>query len=76
MADVNDRELCNSCRFFSLGDRSMGICQRYPTAVNASSNSWCGEYSISNKAFNALMDTIAMPMAIPEPKRKGRPKKS
>jgi hypothetical protein len=75
MADINDKESCNSCRFFSVGDRNMGMCRRYPSVVNTATNDWCGEYSISNKAFNALMEIIAMPEVIPEPKRRGRPKK-
>jgi hypothetical protein len=76
MADVNDKEFCNSCRFFSTGDRSMGICRRYPTSINTSSNSWCGEFSISSPAFQALVQSISEPMAIPEVKKsRGRPKK-
>lgn len=77
MADINDKEACNSCRFFSLGDRGMGMCQRYPAAINASSNGWCGEFAISSRAFEALVESISEPLVTPEPKKsRGRPKKS
>jgi hypothetical protein len=77
MADVNDKESCNSCRFFSVGDRSMGICRRYPATINTSSNSWCGEFSISSPAFQALVQSISEPLDIPIVKKsRGRPKKA
>jgi hypothetical protein len=77
MAEQNDKESCNSCRFFSLGDRGMGLCHRYPNAINASSNGWCGEFSISSPAFQALVESIAEPSITVEIKKsRGRPKKS
>jgi len=77
MAGVNDKESCNSCRFFSLGDRGMGMCRRYPAAINASSNGWCGEFSISSPAFQALVESITEPMITVEIKKsRGRPKKA
>ena len=77
MAIVNDKEFCNSCRFFSVGDRNMGICHRYPSTVNTSTNSWCGEFSISSPAFQALVQSISVPLDIPIVKKsRGRPKKA
>lgn len=77
MADTNDKESCNSCRFFSSGDRGMGVCQRYPTSINTSNNGWCGEFSISSPAFEALVDSIAEPKITVEIKKsRGRPKKA
>jgi hypothetical protein len=77
MATQNDKECCNSCRFFSAGDRNMGMCRRYPSVVNTATNDWCGEYSISSPAFQAMMETIAMPIVVSETKKgRGRPKKS
>jgi hypothetical protein len=77
MADINDNENCKSCRFFSNGDRGMGMCQRYPASINASSNGWCGEFAISSRAFEALVDSIAEPKITVEIKKsRGRPKKA
>jgi len=74
----NDKEYCISCRFFSLGDRSMGICQRYPTSVNTSSNGWCGEWSFQiSLSLDAMVQQIVKPLADSEPKKgRGRPKKA
>jgi hypothetical protein len=77
MADINDKESCNSCRFFSEGDRGMGMCQRYPASINASSNGWCGEFAISSPAFKAMVESISEPLVTPEVKKsRGRPKKA
>ena len=78
MAKQNDKESCNSCRFFSLGDRSMGLCQRYPTSVNASSNGWCGEWSFKESlSLDAMVQSIIEPVVSSEPKKgRGRPKKA
>ena len=79
MADSNDKELCNSCRFFSLGDRSMGLCHRYPSAINTSTNNWCGEFVLSEESLplEALVKAMTEPVLISEPKKqRGRPKKS
>jgi len=79
MAVLNDKECCNSCRFFSLGDRSMGLCQRYPSSINTSSNSWCGEFVLSEESLSldALVKAMTEPVLISEPKKqRGRPKKS
>jgi hypothetical protein len=55
----------------------MGLCHRYPNAINASSNGWCGEFSISSPAFQALVESIAEPSITVEIKKsRGRPKKS
>ena len=77
MATQNDKEYCITCRFFSLGDRSMGICQRYPTSVNTSSNGWCGEWSFQmSLSIDAMVQQIVEPVADSEPKKgRGRPKK-
>jgi len=77
VAETNNKENCKSCRFFSLGDRNMGICRRYPDTVNTSTNSWCGEFSISSPAFEALVESIAEPTITVEIKKsRGRPKKA
>lgn len=74
----NDKEYCISCRFFSLGDRSMGVCQRYPASINTSSNGWCGEWSFQiSLSLDAMVQQIVEPVADSEPKKqRGRPKKS
>jgi len=77
MAVVNTKETCNSCRFFSVGER-MGICKRFPSAVNKSNEDWCGEWQIAESAaLEAMVWSITEPVLISEPKKKpGRPKKS
>lgn len=79
MAIENDKELCNSCRFFSEGDRGMGICQRYPTSINTSNGGWCGEFVLSEESLSleALVQAMTEPVVISEPKKgRGRPKKA
>jgi hypothetical protein len=77
MADSNDKETCNSCRFFYKGDRNMGLCHRYPSSINTSSNSWCGEFVLSEESLSldALVKAIVEPISEPK-KPRGRPKKS
>ena len=79
MADVNSKEACNSCRFFSFsfGDR-MGVCNRYPQSFNKSNKDWCGEWSISeSEALNEMTRLMTQPVVLSEPKKqRGRPKKS
>jgi hypothetical protein len=80
MADVNSKEACNSCRFFSfaLGDR-MGICNRYPQSLNKSNKDWCGEYQLNEKSLSldAMVQAMTEPVLLTElKKQRGRPKKS
>ena len=78
MAGVNDKESCNSCLFFVDGER-MGICKRFPSAVNKPKDDWCGEYSLSEKSLSleALVQAMTEPVLLSEPKKqRGRPKKS
>ena len=78
MADVNDKESCNSCRFFSK-DSNLGSCRRYPTLINKGVNDWCGEFVLSEESLSleALVQAMTEPVTISEPKKsRGRPKKS
>lgn len=78
MADVNDKESCNSCRFFSK-DFQLGSCRRYPTFVNKGFNDWCGEFVLSEASptLEALVQAMTEPVILSEPKKsRGRPKKS
>lgn len=80
MADVNSKEACNSCRFFSFsfGDR-MGICNRYPQSFNKSNKDWCGEFILDETSLSLEAMVVAMtePVLLSEPKKqRGRPKKS
>ena len=56
----------------------MGICKRFPSAVNKSNEDWCGEWQIAESAsLEAMVWSITEPVLISEPKKKpGRPKKS
>lgn len=77
MADTNNTECCNSCRFFSTGDR-MGTCRRYPENKNKSHNDWCGEFLLSqhSPSLEDLVKAIIEPVVLTEPKKqRGRPKK-
>ena len=77
MAVVNIKDTCNSCRFFSTGDR-MGICKRFPVSVNKSNEDWCGEFAaIVNVPLQAMVNAIIDPLvAEKQQKQRGRPKKS
>jgi len=76
MAVKENRENCNSCLFFVLGER-MGICKRFPSAVNKSNDDWCGEWRIAQSlALEALVQLMVDPIiAINPPKKRGRPLK-
>jgi hypothetical protein len=78
MAMQNDKENCISCRFFSLGDRSMGLCHRYPVATNTASNGWCGEWAFQiSLSIDAMVQAMTDPIESSEPKKgRGRPKKA
>ena len=77
MAVTKNKDSCNSCLFFEVGER-MGICKRFPSAVNKSNDDWCGEWRIAQSlALEALVQTITEPVLISEEKKKpGRPRKS
>ena len=78
MADVKNKDSCNSCRFFSYGDR-MGICNRYPQSINKSNQDWCGEFlPIKNKAIETITEKLSglEVVFVDPPKQRGRPKKS
>lgn len=75
MAVKENKESCNSCLFFVLGER-MGICKRFPVAVNKSNDDWCGEWRISESlALEEIVDWLTEPVLISEPKKRGRPAK-
>ncbi len=77
MAVVNNKETCNSCIFFSSGER-MGICKRYPQTVNKSNEDWCGEWElIESLALDLMVQQMTEPVLLSETKKKpGRPRKS
>jgi hypothetical protein len=78
MAETKNKDSCNSCRFFSFGDR-MGICNRYPQSINKANQDWCGEFlAFKNLVFEAMSYTINVDNIKPEEpkKQRGRPKKS
>jgi hypothetical protein len=76
MADVKNKDSCNTCRFFSIGER-MGICKRFPTAVNKSNEDWCGEWlHVKNHVIEAITSGLTVTFTEEQPKKKpGRPKK-
>lgn len=79
MADVNSSENCNSCRFFFLSDRNLGLCKRNPDSINKHNADWCGEFS-PNKSSQAVELVVEFLAKEPEPvsvpvKKAGRPKK-
>jgi hypothetical protein len=56
----------------------MGICKRFPTAINTSTNNWCGEFVLSEESLplEALVKAMTEPALIFEfKKQRGRPKK-
>ena len=75
MTVVKNSESCNGCLFFSLGER-MGICKRFPTAVNKSNEDWCGEWQIKESlAIEAMIEWVNGPEFESPPKKRGRPAK-
>ena len=76
MADVKNKETCNSCIFFSLGER-MGSCKRFPQTVNKSNDDWCGEWELTESlALDIMVQLMTEPVLLSEtPKKRGRPAK-
>lgn len=77
MAELNDKECCNSCRFYFGGDK-IGSCQRYPETKNKNPKEWCGEWALSEKSptLDQIVQMMAEPVILSEPKKqRGRPKK-
>ena len=75
MTAVKNNDNCQVCLFFVLGER-MGICKRFPVAVNKSNDDWCGEWRIEpSLAFEALVQSIIEPEYQEPPKKRGRPAK-
>ena len=75
MATKNDKESCNSCRFFS-GQEPMGACRRFPELRNKSPNDWCGEFAhLPNKIFETITSGLTVTFEPEPPKKRGRPKK-
>jgi hypothetical protein len=77
MADSNNKDLCNFCKFFSSGER-LGICKRYPEPVNKSKDDWCGEFLSQkiNLPINNMIQSISEPVVLNSGQKKaGRPRK-
>jgi len=76
MAVIEHKDTCLSCRFFSVGER-MGICKRFPTAVNKSNDDFCGEWLYpKNHVIEAIASGLTVTFSEEQPKKKpGRPKK-
>ena len=67
---------CASCLFFVVGER-MGICKRFPFAVNKSNDDWYGEWRIAESlALEALVQVMTEPVLISDKKKPGRPRKA
>ena len=65
---------CSSCRYW-VPQQIIGVCKRYPEAVNKPASDWCGEFRPS--AFPPAIEPPAPPAAEPSaPKRRGRPPKT
>jgi hypothetical protein len=79
MAKMKNNDSCNSCLFFVSGER-MGICKRYPSAVNKSNEDWCGEYRLEeSEALDRMVEEMTMPVElrfVETKKQRGRPKKA
>lgn len=78
MAMQNNKECCNSCRFY-FGDTKIGSCKRYPETKNKNSQEWCGEFVLSEESptLDQIVQMMTEPVLISEPKKqRGRPKKS
>ena len=76
MAVSQNKESCNSCRFFSA-ESKMGLCKRFPIYANKSENDWCGEWqSTKSAALEMMVEQTIKPIEFEEPKKpRGRPKK-
>ena len=76
MAVLNSKEVCKSCKFFSFGD-VLGMCHRYPQALNKHENNWCGEYveDQSRIMFEFVKHEIKIDTKLDQtPKTKGKKK--
>jgi hypothetical protein len=76
MAVLKNKDTCNSCRFFSVGER-MGSCKRFPLSQNKSNDDWCGEWSLTESlALDLMVQQMTEPVLLSEtPKKRGRPLK-
>jgi len=76
MGNMQIMDSCQSCRFFSVGER-MGICKRFPTSVNKSTEDWCGEWDYpKNHVIEAITSGLTVTFSEEQPKKKpGRPRK-
>lgn len=79
MADRDSKDSCKNCKFFVESDR-MGVCHRFPEAINKHMNNWCGEFlaTQATKVVDTLVETLTKPIEVTfaEPAKKaGRPKK-
>lgn len=73
MAVNHNKDSCNSCLYFSLGER-IGTCKRYPDTKNKSGDDWCGEhFAIHVEAVKSMAENIVIEFTEPA-KRRGRPK--
>jgi hypothetical protein len=69
VAVLNSKEICKSCKFFSIGD-VLGSCHRYPQTYNKHENDFCGEF-VSNITIEFVKHEIKLNI---EPKVKGKKK--
>ena len=80
MADVNNNDRCNSCRFYKSANNFGGQCHRYPAYQVKAPADWCGEWqSVKSAALEMMVEQTIKPIEIrfEEPKKqRGRPKKS
>ncbi len=75
MADSNNKDSCNSCKFFA---DLLGSCRRYPRHIMKSPTDYCGEHSVfENKVFDTITEKLGgfELNFIQPPKRRGRPPK-
>ena len=79
MAVEKNKDSCNSCLFFIVSDRGMGLCKRYPDVINKHNTDWCGEFVFEGDPIQEMVveitkESIQEQVATLKPKA-GRPRK-
>ena len=84
MAEPKIKENCSWCKYFWGDNIIMGVCKRFPKAVNKHDADWCGEFIRSEQikvvipepAVKLVIDPADKIVEAVEPKKRGRKPKN
>ena len=80
MSNINNKNSCESCKYFANSQNILGSCQRFPSPQNKHQNDWCGEYSKLIDPMLIMAEELTRESIIDEVSaikaKPGRPKKN